>query len=669
MTENTIKTAFDKLEHQPPSPGAEDRAIEAGLAAFRLSRQKSASRPRPIFGGLHATWEWIMGQRMAVGGALAAVVGVVVISGVMLDRSGGDAVDIVTAASDIAPQGEETLAKADGVDLSSATPSPPVAANQAPPQPNPGETAERLRLAVTPQANPSPPPMAAGVAHDESGARVAAISPPDDRIVVPEFEPPAGGYPSAVSFNDLKLVSEAPVSTFSIDVDTASYALVRRMLEQGILPAPGAVRVEEMINYFSYDYPLPDAGDAPFRPTVAVYPTPWNAGTRLLHIGIKGRDIAPAARPHANLVFLIDTSGSMQGPDRLPLLKTAFRMLLDTLDDEDTVAIVTYAGDAGIVLKPTRAGDKKKIVVAITNLRAGGSTAGSAGIAEAYALVEQSFDETGVNRVILATDGDFNVGMTDIAALKAFVADKRNSGVFLSVLGFGEGNYNDPLMQVLAQNGNGNAAYIDTLKEAEKVLVNEATSTLFPIAKDVKIQIEFNPAKVSAYRLIGYETRMLRRQDFNNDRIDAGEIGSGHTVTAIYEITPAGAALVDNLRYARPVEPAVLGNADEYALLKLRYKQPQSDQSEVIEFPVTKEMERASVDGISGDMRFAAAVAAFGQKLQGVSDLERYPYADIEQLAGSARDEDRFGLRGEFIELVRLASYLSPAEVGSSGGR
>lgn len=496
-----------------------------------------------------------------------------------------------------------------------------------------------------------------------SGRRHAEPKP------APVLQQPADQKYESVKSNPLKIVADEPVSTFSIDVDTASYAQVRRELEQGSMPVPGSVRVEEMINYFSYDYAGPDSLDAPFRPNVALYPTPWNKQTKLLHIGIKGADIAAAARPRANLVFLIDTSGSMNGPDRLPLLQTAFRLLVQELDENDTVSIVTYAGQAGTVLEPTKASNRREIINAITNLRSGGSTAGAAGIKQAYALAEQAFDKDGVNRVILATDGDFNVGMTDQDQLKGYIAEKRKSGVFLSVLGFGRGNYKDGLMQTLAQNGNGNAAYIDSLKEAEKVLVTEATSTLFPIAKDVKIQIEFNPATVSAYRLIGYETRMLRRQDFNNDKIDAGDIGSGHTVTALYEITPVGSASkpVDDLRYQQSEKVDVQASSDEYAYLKLRYKKPNGSTSKLIQQPITSTSELASIDTASNDVRFAAAVAAFGQKLRGATDTQDMSYAAIQDLAMSARGADRFGFRSEFIDLVRMAKLLTPMDLGTSG--
>ena len=357
----------------------------------------------------------------------------------------------------------------------------------------------------------------------------------------------------AFDANPVKVTAEEPVSTFSIDVDTASYAFMRASLNRGVLPQPDAVRVEEFINYFPYDYAPPESPEAPFAAHVSLLPTPWNAATRLMHIGIKGYDLVPAIRPRANLVFLVDTSGSMDSPDKLLLLINAFRLLLDALAPEDTVAIVAYAGAAGTVLEPTPAAEQGAIRAALERLQAGGSTAGAEGIRQAYALAERHFVEGGVNRVILATDGDFNVGIFDPDELEGYIARKRESGVFLSVLGFGMGNYNDVLMQRLAQNGNGNAAYIDALSEARKVLVDEATSTLFPIAKDVKIQVEFNPALVSEYRLIGYETRMLEREDFRNDKVDAGEIGAGHTVTALYEITPtgSGAERIAPLRYGK----------------------------------------------------------------------------------------------------------------------
>ena len=462
-----------------------------------------------------------------------------------------------------------------------------------------------------------------------------------------------------IAANTVKLVSEAPVSTFSIDVDTAAYAFVRRSLNNGHLPPKNAVRIEEMINYFDYAYPLPEERSAPFRPTVAVFPTPWNPDTKLLHIGIKGFDITPSKKPRSNLVFLIDVSGSMESRDKLPLLKNSLRMLVNSLEADDTVAIVVYAGAAGTVLEPTKISEKGKILAALDRLRAGGSTAGGEGIAMAYSLAEAGMDPAGVNRVILATDGDFNVGIRDPEVLKDFISRKRKSGVYLSVLGFGQGNYNDALMQKLAQNGNGNAAYIDSLNEARKVLVDEASGTMFTIANDVKIQIEFNPAMVAEYRLIGYETRMLNREDFKNDAIDAGDIGSGHTVTAIYEITPASSKkkLIDDLRYGdrEKSEPAKRSKTAEYAYLKMRYKLPGESSSREIATPIDKRNETAKISDAPAESRFASAVAAFGQILRGDSYIRAYNCDDVIKLAQEAKGGDRFGYRSEFINLVRLA--------------
>jgi len=485
-----------------------------------------------------------------------------------------------------------------------------------------------------------------------AGSRVA--SSPVEVMTREKFEKFASG--SAQS------VAENPVSTFSIDVDTASFAFVRKSLEGGQLPNRDAVRVEEMINYFSYDYPYAQTKGQPFKPSVAIYPTPWNSKTKLLHIGIKGYQIVPETKPRSNLVFLIDVSGSMNERDKLPLLKNAFRLLVNQLDENDTVSIVTYAGRAGTVLEPTKVADKQKILAALDNLNSGGSTAGAQGIRQAYALAEQSFDKQGVNRVILATDGDFNVGIRG-DELKRYIETKRKSGVFLSVLGFGRGNYNDALMQKLAQNGNGTAAYIDNLKEAHKVLVKEASSTLFPIAKDVKIQVEFNPAMISDYRLIGYETRALKRADFNNDKVDAGDIGAGHTVTAIYEITTADsdAKLIDDLRYQKNRQAPETNKSfgGEYAFLKMRYKLPEENTSKLLTVPVTTAIEQDSIDTLSKDMRFAASVAAFGQKLRGISFLEDYSYEDILKLAAAGRGIDDYGYRAEFMSLVRLAQSLA----------
>ena len=468
--------------------------------------------------------------------------------------------------------------------------------------------------------------------------------------------------------NPIKIVGEEPVSTFSVDVDTASYSFMRRQLNNGVLPQKDAVRVEELINYFDYNYPLPESREQPFKPTVSITKSPWAEGKKLMHIGIKGFDVQDE-KPRSNLVFLLDTSGSMNSPDKLPLVKNSLKMMLDNMNENDTISIVVYAGSAGTVLEPTKASEKGKIIAALDRLSAGGSTAGAAGINLAYQLAEESFDDEAVNRVILATDGDFNVGITNHEELQDFVERKRETGIFLSVLGFGQGNYNDHMMQVLAQNGNGVAAYIDNLNEARKVLVEEATSSLFTIAKDVKIQVEFNPKTVSEYRLVGYETRALNREDFNNDKVDAGDIGAGHTVTAIYEITPVGSesVSVDPLRYSEAEEKAVMSDMNgEYAFLKMRYKLPNESKSKLITTPVTvdNEVELTKIDcgpdedcvqSAGNDTRFATAVAGFGQLLKGGQYTGDFTYDDVITLAKSAKGEDDFGYRAEFINLVRLA--------------
>ncbi len=463
----------------------------------------------------------------------------------------------------------------------------------------------------------------------------------------------------SVAENPVRRVAEDPVSTFSIDVDTASYAFVRRELNRGVMPQKDAVRIEELINYFDYAYPLPAERARPFAASATVTPSPWKAGNKLIHIGIKGYELEPEEKPRSNLVFLLDVSGSMNAPDKLPLMVSSMKLLLDGLAPEDTVAIVTYAGNAGTVLEPTAVAERHKILAALDQLRSGGSTAGAEGIRQAYALAESRFDPEAVNRVILATDGDFNVGITDREELKGFIERKRESGVFLSVLGFGQGNLNDHLMQTLAQNGNGVAAHIDTLNEARKVLVEEAAAALFPIAKDVKIQVEFNPRTVAEYRLIGYETRALKREDFANDKVDAGDIGAGHRVTAIYEITPVGSgnALIAPSRYESESPARETQFAEEYAFLKIRYKLPDQETSTLITTPITLDLE-SELDAAgtrAREARFATAVAGFGQLLKGGSYTGSFGYDDVIGLAQGAKGEDPFGYRAEFLNLVRLA--------------
>ena len=455
--------------------------------------------------------------------------------------------------------------------------------------------------------------------------------------------------------NAFKIVREEPVSTFSIDVDTASYSWVRASLNQNVLPQPAAVRTEEMVNYFPYDYAAPKSAEDPFSTNVTVMPSPWSVGRKLVRIGIKGYDVRRATRPRANLVFLVDTSGSMSEPNKLPLVKQSLSLLLDELAPQDTVSIVTYAGTAGTALEPTSVSNKARIQAVIDNLGAGGSTAGAEGIRQAYNLAKANFDSKGVNRVILATDGDFNVGITNQDELKGFVERERDKGIFLSVLGYGMGNYNDALMQTLAQNGNGVAAYIDTIGEARKTLVEEATSTLFPIAKDVKIQVEFNPATVAEYRLIGYETRMLNREDFDNDKVDAGDVGSGQSVTALYEVVPVGGPRANgDLRYAKPAASIAAHNG-ELGFVKIRYKLPKSNVSRLISTPIDRRFEVARFENAPQDARFAVGVAAFADMLRGGKYSASITYDDVLRIALAAKGKDEFGYRSEFVQLVRAA--------------
>jgi len=474
-----------------------------------------------------------------------------------------------------------------------------------------------------------------------------------------------------VDVNPVHMVAEDPVSTFSIDVDTASYANVRRMLTSGRLPPQDAVRTEELINYFRYDYPLPQTREQPFSTSVTVTPSPWAEGRQLVHIGLQGYNIVPRERPPLNLTLLLDVSGSMGEANKLPLVIQSMRMLVEQLNARDHVSIVVYAGAAGAVLEPTPGNERGRIIAALENLHAGGSTAGGEGLRLAYALTEQNFRRDSVNRVIIATDGDFNVGINNPQELEDFVERKRDTGIYLSVLGFGSGNYNDALMQTLAQNGNGNAAYIDTINEARRVLHDEMASNMFTIANDVKIQVEFNPARVAEYRLIGYETRMLNREDFNNDRVDAGEIGAGHAVTAIYEIVPVGGATFnDPLRYQR--EGAAPSTASELAFLRIRYKLPGQDRSRLIERPITQRDFVSDIAQAPESTRWAAAVAGYGQLLRHDQFLRQdYGYDDVIRLAQSARGQDEFGWRAEFLQLARSAQSAAalPSAQNTQPGR
>ncbi|WP_296127779.1 VWA domain-containing protein [Pseudomonas sp. Ga0074129] len=455
--------------------------------------------------------------------------------------------------------------------------------------------------------------------------------------------------------NPVHAVAEMPVSTFSIDVDTGSYANVRRLLNGGQLPPPGAVRLEELVNYFPYAYPLPK-GDVPFGVHSELAITPWNPHSRLLRIAIKASDLRVEALPAANLVFLVDVSGSMDRREGLPMVQSTLKLLVEQLRAQDSVSLVVYAGSSSVVLEPTAGSEKAKIRAAIDQLTAGGSTAGESGIQLAYQQAQQGFIEGGINRILLATDGDFNVGISDFDSLKQLAADKRKTGISLTTLGFGTDNYNEQLMEQLADAGDGNYAYIDTLREARKVLVDQLSSTLATVASDVKIQVEFNPAQVSEYRLLGYENRALKREDFSNDKVDAGEIGAGHTVTALYEVVPVGGkGWLEPLRYQAAVKGAKQDG--ELAWLRIRYKTPGQGVSQLLEQAI-QSGDVPTIDRASEDLRFAAAVAAFAQQLKGATYTGRFSLADSAELARTAKGEDRFGLGSEFVQLVELAQSL-----------
>lgn len=687
-----------------PSPAARARALSLAMQAFDESENNSeapqgtagARRRSSIFNRL---WSPVMNRKFLAGSALATLLVVPAAAFLTLEltRGGlpvavpGQQAEVANAPQDTeVKKAEQSKAKADepaditAIQNDATAPLSGALADQADGQvaakPVTRERADTdaVANAVVPQLSDQKAlsaapvlqrqmqfaaPSSAVATQSMAAGSMAEVMPapipaPVDALSQPEENRDRF---AASDINPVKSVATDPVSTFSADVDTASYSFVRKSLMAGQMPDRDSVRVEEMINYFPYDWPGPDSKDEPFKATVTVLPTPWNANTRLMHVGIKGYDVAPSVAPRANLVFLIDVSGSMDEPDKLPLLKSAFRLLVEKLKPEDTVSIVTYAGNAGTVLEPTAIRDKAKILSAIDTLQPGGSTAGAQGLEAAYNLAQQAFVKGGVNRIMLATDGDFNVGPSSDEELKATIEAKRKSGIFLSVLGFGRGNYNDALMQTLAQNGNGTAAYIDTLAEAQKSLVEEAGSSLFPIAKDVKFQVEFNPQQIAEYRLIGYETRALKREDFNNDKVDAGDIGSGHRVTAIYEITPKGspAVLNDDLRYGASQK----GEADakpsgELAFLKIRYKQPDGDTSKLITTPVTEGDAVTALDQARQDVRFSVAVAAFGQKLRGTDAVSTYTYGSILDLASAAKGEDAYGYRAEFLNLVRLAKSL-----------
>jgi len=671
-----------------PAPQARERAVSAALASFdrrQRSRASATSRSRPaprrIVIRRHQA-ALAASLALLVGGPVAYLVARENPTEPRLERVAPGMKEGASRMPDAPPQVAEVTVPLPEAASPAVVPPAGEARSMAkraePPKPGPVEQERKGEMTAAATARPVPPPPSV-VAPSPVLTRRAA---PDTRVrsyapmaemrsyqtrsgFASELQPappePAGrdrfeGAPE----NGFRTVKEQPVSTFSIDVDTASYSFARASLARGVLPRPDSVRTEEMVNYFPYAYPAPASPSEPFRADVAVFPSPWNEGRKIVRIGIKGYAVQKAERPRANLVFLVDTSGSMDAPNRLPLVKQSLAMLLDQLGEKDTVAIVTYAGSAGTALPPTSASEKAKILAVIDGLGAGGSTAGGEGIRQAYRLAEAGFDKEAVNRVVLATDGDFNVGITSRKELQGFVERERGRGIFLSVLGFGMGNYNDALMQALAQNGNGAAAYIDTLGEARKVLVEEATSTLIPIAKDVKIQVEFNPATVQEYRLVGYETRLLKREDFNNDKVDAGDVGSGQSVTALYEIVPVGAPkTVADLRYGPPpaAAPAAGGEAkaDEYGFINIRYKLPKSDRSTLIQTPIAKAGEATSFEAAPQEARFAAAVAGFAELLRGGKHTGGLTFDEVARVAQGAKGDDPYGYRAEFVSLARAA--------------
>lgn len=519
-----------------------------------------------------------------------------------------------------------------------------------------GAIGDALTGAAPPLAPPPavmeamPAPSVAPPAPDPNGGSVPTLYPPDvERDRFPDVAP-----------NGVVRVADQPVSTLSADVDTASMGVVRRFLRDGVRPPSDAVRVEEMVNYFDYAYPRPRTAAEPFAPSVNVMPSPWGAGREVMVVGVRGWSPDRSRRPDANIVLLADVSGSMRGPDRLGLVKRSMALLVDQLEGRDVVSLVIYAGADRVVLEPTPADDKRTICTALGHLASGGGTAGSKGIATAYDLAERSFRRGGINRVILATDGDFNLGVVDDGRLEDVVARKRETGVYLSILGVGRGNYNDRTMQRLAQAGNGMAAYLDSLAEGRRVLVEKLDAQLQPIADDVKVQVEFNPARVAEYRLVGYETRLLREEDFANDAVDAGEIGDGHTVTAIYEIAAPGSAglRLPARRYGDTgsVAPAA-GREAEIAHLRIRWKAPGETASRLMERPVT-EADRAPLARQDDDTRFAVAVAGLAQILRGDPSVGDLGLGDVLDLATGAIGDDPHGHRRAFVDLVTQAMAL-----------
>jgi Ca-activated chloride channel family protein len=520
-----------------------------------------------------------------------------------------------------------------------------------------GKPARKARRAA---ANATPAPDLSGLSG--TGAYDMAASPAPPVLAYPARpEAGAGDTYATIQENAFRAVAKEPLSTFSLDVDNASYSNVRRFLNEGQLPPRDAVRVEEMLNYFHYQLPAPPASSPdPVRISAELSECPWAPGHQLARIGIQARKIETAKLPPANLVFLVDVSGSMMGEDRLPLVQAGLKLLVQQLRPQDHVALVAYAGAAGLVLPPTAGSQPQVILDAIDQLTAGGSTAGGAGLRLAYSVAGQFFKKEGNNRVILATDGDFNVGESSDAAMEQFIVQQRETGVFLTVLGCGRGNLRDSRMELLADKGNGNYAYLDNLDEARRTLVAQFGGTLFTVAKDVKLQIEFNPARVADYRLIGYENRLLANEDFNNDRKDAGELGAGHTVTALYELVPVGTEkpLIDPLRYQLPQTKAGSAAA-EVLTVKLRYKEPQGSTSKLLAQPLAGAA--VAINQASADQQFAAAVAEFGLLLRQSEQRGTATYTTAAQLAQAGRGPDTEGYRAELVRLVKLAEGLTPA--------
>ena len=663
------------MDAATPAPDAARRAADIALARENfaaLQGSRDDARQTPVTEG-SSLWTGVqtMLTKLTTKGGLTVTTAIVACGFLVLTPQGRDLVNLPSGQPEVSEFGG-TLAADPAVKVAQPAPgATDLAIDEGALMPSPAILAEREEVPIETLTQSPAVPLdeqtqirlrsvaepVTGIADMAPAAPLGSVAGQierdfdgyvDDAITTPE--PDTESF-AAAETNPLRITAETPVSTFSIDVDTASYSVLRSSLMRGQLPPPDSIRIEELINYFPYDYAAPAPGEAPFRPTINVFETPWNGDTQLVQIAIQGMMPALEDRPALNLVFLIDTSGSMNDAAKLPLLKQSFRLMLDQLRPQDEIAIVAYAGSAGQVLAPTPASDRATILAALNALAAGGGTNGQGGLEQAYATAATMSEQGEVSRVILATDGDFNVGLSDPRGLERYIADQRDSGTYLSVLGFGRGNLDDEIMQTLAQNGNGTAAYIDTLSEAQKVLVDNLTGALFPIANDVKIQVEFNPAMVAEYRLIGYETRALRREDFNNDAVDAGELGAGHTVTAIYEITPVGspAQLSDPLRY-QPTPAA--GDSQELGFLRLRYKEPGATESQLIQTPF-------STSTATGEAQFAAAIAGFGQLLQGGAYLGDWSYTDAIALANANRGDDPFGYRTQAVQLMRLAASLS----------